>query len=104
MYRVALEALLGFTKQGDRLRVAPCVPAAWPEIALDYRFGRSTYAIVVRAPGQVRSNGASITLDGQLLEGDAIPLVDDGQRHEVEINGVATPQREASRPFEQHRG
>jgi cyclic beta-1,2-glucan synthetase len=105
MYRVALEALLGFTKQGDRLRIAPCVPEAWPEFALEYRHGRSTYAILVRAPGRVRENGASISLDGRPLDGDAIPLVDDGKRHEVVIEGGALAVRHgANEPLPQDRG
>src|ERR1041385_4914502 len=30
MYRVGLEAILGFTKRGDTLRIEPCVPRDWP--------------------------------------------------------------------------
>jgi cyclic beta-1,2-glucan synthetase len=105
MYRVALEGLLGFTKRGERLHIAPCVPDAWPEFALEYRYGRSTYAILVRAPGRVRENGASISLDGRPLDGDAITLVDDGKRHDVVIAGVAPAVGRAARqPLPQDRG
>jgi cellobiose phosphorylase len=81
------------------------VPEAWPEFALEYRHGRSTYAILVRAPGRVRENGASISLDGRPLDGDAIPLVDDGKRHEVVIEGGALAVRHgANEPLPQDRG
>src|ERR1041384_5720620 len=30
MYRLALESLLGLSREGARLRVAPCLPAGWP--------------------------------------------------------------------------
>jgi cyclic beta-1,2-glucan synthetase len=83
MYRVALEAILGFQKQGQRLRVQPRVPPSWPELAIDYRFGRSVYHIVVRRPGLVRPGEAVITVDGQRVEGDDIPLRDDGQTYHV---------------------
>jgi cyclic beta-1,2-glucan synthetase len=85
MYRVALEAILGFEKRGDVLRVRPRVPESWPELAIDYRFGRSVYRVVVRSPGLVRPGEAVVTLDGQRLDGDAIPLRDDGQEHEVVV-------------------
>ena len=85
MYRVGLEAILGFRKQGATLRIDPCVPASWPEITIEYRYGTSRYVIVVHSPGAIRGNGAEATLDGVALEHGAIPLVDDGRRHEVVV-------------------
>ncbi len=85
LYRVGLEAILGLTKRGATLRIDPCVPAEWPEIAIEYRYGRSVYGIVVYGPGRVRRNGADVTLDGRALHGDVIPLADDGQQHEVVV-------------------
>ncbi|MEX1184876.1 MAG: glucoamylase family protein [Gemmatimonadota bacterium] len=83
MYRVALESIIGFEKRGDRLRVQPRVPAAWPELTIDYRFGSSLYHIVVRTPGLAGAGGTVITLDGERLDGGDIPLRDDGQPHDV---------------------
>ena len=85
MYRVGLEAILGFTKRGDTLRIEPSVPAAWPEFSIEYRFGAATYAITVRAPGAVGAGGAEVVLDGRLLDDDVIPLVDDGVWHVVVV-------------------
>ncbi|MGH7630846.1 MAG: GH36-type glycosyl hydrolase domain-containing protein [Gemmatimonadales bacterium] len=90
MYRVGLEAILGFTKRGDRLELRPRVPAAWPEFSLEYRYGSSVYAIVVRNPTAIGAAGAEIVLDGRSLGEPAIPLVDDGRRHEVVVRPVAT--------------
>jgi cyclic beta-1,2-glucan synthetase len=85
MYRVALEAILGFDKQGDVLRVLPRVPESWPELTIDYRFGGSLYRILVRSPGLVREGEVQVTLDGERLEGEAIPLRDDGRAHDVVV-------------------
>ncbi|MDB4951702.1 MAG: hypothetical protein JWM27_4351, partial [Gemmatimonadetes bacterium] len=85
MYRVGLEAILGFTKRGDTLRIAPCVPAAWPQLSIDYRFGRAVYAITVHAPGEIRGGDAEVRLDGRIVDGPEISLVDDGARHEVVV-------------------
>ena len=38
MYRLALESLLGLRLEGDKLRLAPCLPASWPGFKLRYRY------------------------------------------------------------------
>ena len=87
MYRVGLEAILGFTKRGDTLTIEPCVPRSWPEFAIDYRFGKSLYAITVRAPGEESRAVTEVQVDGRTLDAAVIPLVDDGARHEVLVLG-----------------
>jgi cyclic beta-1,2-glucan synthetase len=85
LYRIGLESILGFTKEGDTLVIDPRVPESWHEFRIDYRFGAAVYAIVVQSPAGVGREGAEIELDGRRLEGAAIPLADDGQRHEVVV-------------------
>ena len=89
MYRVGLEAILGFTRRGDTLVVDPCVPAAWPEYTIEYRFGRSPYTIVVRDPAAVAAGDAEVSVDGTVLDAPVIPLVDDGRPHAVLVRGRA---------------
>jgi cellobiose phosphorylase len=92
MYRVGLEAILGFTLRGDRLELRPCVPESWPEFSIEYRYGRSVYAIVVQSPGMIGGSGAEVVVDGRPLDGPILSLVDDGERHEVMVR----PQRDAA--------
>jgi cyclic beta-1,2-glucan synthetase len=92
MYRVGLEGILGLKKRGDRLFIEPRAPSTWAGYTIEYRYGGSLYVIVVRSEG---GNGGAVevTVDGQVSEG--IPLVDDGQRHEVTVHAkqeVASPQ------------
>jgi len=61
------------------------VPDHWPELTIEYRYGSSLYVITVREPGAAREHGAGVTLDGNALNGAAIPLLDDGKRHDVVI-------------------
>lgn len=93
MYRIGLEHILGFEQSGNQLRVQPCVPADWPEFVITYRYGTSTYEIVVRDPGLLRTHGAHIFVDDIAQSGDAIVLVDDGRTHRVRIEalGVREP-------------
>jgi cyclic beta-1,2-glucan synthetase len=85
MYRVGLEAILGFTRRGDTLVIDPCVPRSWTEFSIEYRFGSAVYEIAVHDPSVLRSVGADVILDGGALEESVIPLVDDGARHEVVV-------------------
>jgi cellobiose phosphorylase len=83
MYRVGLEGILGFRKEGQTLRIVPRVPEAWPRYEIAYRFGGSTYRIAVeRGPDERRG---TVRLDGVVQEGGVIPLVDDGGVHTVEV-------------------
>ncbi|MGH7497427.1 MAG: GH36-type glycosyl hydrolase domain-containing protein [Gemmatimonadales bacterium] len=85
MYRAGLESILGFRKHGDKLTIDPCVPVDWREYRIDYRHGRSAYAIVVANPDGGEGGVVEVTLDGIALEGDTIPLIDDGNAHSVRV-------------------
>ncbi|QJE03223.1 cyclic beta 1-2 glucan synthetase [Massilia forsythiae] len=78
MYRLVVESLLGVERTGERLALAPQMPADWTGFKLQYRYRGSTYAIDVR-----RGSAASLSVDGVAQEGASIALVDDGRRHEV---------------------
>ncbi len=86
MYRVALEGVLGFTKRGSHLAIEPCVPAAWKEFAIEYRFGSSTYAIAVQNPDGVSRSVRRVEVDGVVMSDRVVQLVDDGGRHEVVVS------------------
>ena len=82
LYRVGLEAILGFTKRAETLEMNPCIPSDWKEFSVEYRHGNSLYTIVVRNPSGVQKGIESVTLDGSPVNG-AIPLGSDGKPHEV---------------------
>jgi cyclic beta-1,2-glucan synthetase len=101
MYRVGLEAILGFVKRGDTLFVEPRVPAAWPEFTIEYRHGASVYTILVRREGGPEDGRGRMTLDGHPLKEAGIPLVDDGAAHAVVVllgSAAEAPSSAASAP------
>ncbi|PZR97608.1 MAG: glycosyl transferase family 36, partial [Candidatus Chloroheliales bacterium] len=79
LYRLGLEAILGFRLHGDHFSVTPTLPPAWPGYKLTYRYKSSSYTIIV----QRGSSGAS--LDGQPLADGRVPLRDDGREHQVAV-------------------
>jgi cyclic beta-1,2-glucan synthetase len=85
MYRVGLESILGLTKRGDTITFRPSVPGDWPEFTVEYRYGRSTYVIVVREPAALTDGNAEVSVDGRVLDSQALTLRDDGLRHDVVI-------------------
>jgi cyclic beta-1,2-glucan synthetase len=88
LYRVGLEAILGFHREGKQLRIKPCIPAHWPQYELTYRYGSAVYHIIVENPHGARQGFQCITLDGQPVSGDGIELTDDSRTHEVHIEWV----------------
>src|SRR5690606_11729246 len=83
LYRAGLEAILGFDRQGDTLRIDPCVPSTWSDFTIEYRYGSAPYEITLENPAAVSHAPAHVTLDGRPLANPLIPLADDGARHEV---------------------
>jgi cellobiose phosphorylase len=75
MYRLAVESLLGLRREGDKLRLVPRPPAAWPGFKLRYRYGDTVYRISV-----VRDEGAGVEPSDHVIS-----LVDDRREHLIEL-------------------
>jgi cellobiose phosphorylase len=86
MYRVALEAILGFRLRGARLTLDPCIPSTWPGFSMIYRHGRTSYRIGVENPNGVCRGVRSLELDGSPLLDHTVTLVDDGDDHEIRVS------------------
>ncbi|MFA1621391.1 GH36-type glycosyl hydrolase domain-containing protein [Rhizobium mongolense] len=84
-YRVALEAILGFRQQGPSLRFEPCVPAGWPAYEIAYQYGSATYRIQFDNTKGIGRGVHSVTLDGEPVANETVPLVEDGRTHDVHI-------------------
>jgi cyclic beta-1,2-glucan synthetase len=84
-YRVLLESILGFHLRGNRLRIEPCIPKAWPSFTIVYRHRSATYRIRVENPHGVEHGVSEVHVDGQRQEDKEVVLLDDGQAHEVRV-------------------
>jgi cellobiose phosphorylase len=83
MYRLIVESLLGVAREGENLRLVPCLPAEWSSCQLHYRFRRSVYHINVT---QVDAGSASVLqVDGVERRDGVIALLDDAREHWVEL-------------------
>ena len=84
MYRLITESLLGLQREGNTLRIKPCLPDDWTEFKIRYRYLDTFYHIHIR---QITQDEAvpSFTLDGIVQQAHIIPLVNDRIEHKIEI-------------------
>ena len=85
MYRAGLESILGLRRHGAFFELRPCIPQAWPGFSIAWRFGATRYAIEVVNPERRTRGVAFAVLDGKDVDPAAIPLADDGGRHELRV-------------------
>jgi cellobiose phosphorylase len=70
---------------GNTLVMDPVIPPEWNGFDIKYRFGDAIYLIQINNPENRTTGVKRIELDGQLLSGLSIPLVEDGREHRVTI-------------------
>jgi cyclic beta-1,2-glucan synthetase len=97
MYRIALEAILGFHQRGDKLYIDPCIPTKWKQFTIEYRFRSATYRILVENPEGLQRGAVELSVDGSSADG-AIDLVDDGKEHVVTALLRSSPASVPDRP------
>ncbi len=73
MYKGILEHFLGIKKQSDHLLINPCVPEAFGDFKIKYRYKSSSYLIEVR-----HCNREELIADRNLIK-----LEDDGREHHI---------------------
>lgn len=92
MYRVIVEAMLGFTlRGGDTLVLRPCIPATWETARIRYRLhdGATIYEIEVTNPDGCEIGIREVLIDevpGTVEDDEAhVPLHPDGTTHHVTL-------------------
>jgi cyclic beta-1,2-glucan synthetase len=85
MYRLGLEAILGLRREGETLRITPCIPKNWPGYKIQYQNGETSYQITVQNRRGVNQGVKRVVVDGEVLPGLDIPLLRDGDTHQVQV-------------------
>ncbi|MEP6828618.1 MAG: glycosyl transferase, partial [Aestuariivirga sp.] len=84
MYRAGLEAVLGITREGNKLRIKPSIPAHWPEAEVSIQFGQTTYKLKL-----VRSLAGQTKMEQEIETSSSgeysITLSDDGVAHNITL-------------------
>jgi cellobiose phosphorylase len=77
--------ILGIRPEYDGLRVDPCIPAGWDGFTVVRRFRGATYKIRVLNDSHVCKGVRRVFMDGREVESNLLPVLSDGQVHEVEV-------------------
>ncbi len=85
MYRLLIETLLGLNLKGDQLRLTPRLPKAWTTFKIHYRYRQTQYHLTLIQLAPYSPGAGKLSLDGQELAGNTIPLRDDRREHVVEV-------------------
>jgi cyclic beta-1,2-glucan synthetase len=81
LYQAGLQAILGLERNGDQLRVNPCIPKDWDGFELILKSGSARYEIqILRKPAE----GTKKPSD-QVLRAESIRLIDDNKTHRLAL-------------------
>ena len=69
-----VEGIMGMRPDFHGLRIAPSIPKEWDEYSVEKDFRGKHLSIVVKNPNHVESGCASLTVNGEKLDGDYIPF------------------------------
>jgi cellobiose phosphorylase len=83
-YVVITQSILGMKPDYTGLRIDPCIPSNWPEFQLKRNYRGTDYAITVRNPNGVCRGVKSVTVDGQAIDGNLLPVAT-GKTLQVEV-------------------
>jgi cellobiose phosphorylase len=83
MYRLITEYFLGLQREGNKLKIVPCVPEEWESFKVHYRYRNTFYHIVFTQKNSVGE--MVVTLDEIEEKSGIITLADDGADHTIGI-------------------
>lgn len=94
LYRLGMEAILGFRLQGDHFMIDPCIPAGWDGFEMTYTHNGSIYRVQVQNPEHVQKGVRRVSLDGNTVSDGRIPIEEDSGGHTVTVILGATDNRD----------
>ncbi len=81
-YVAISQSILGIQPGWDGLTVNPCIPAGWDGFTVTRKYRGATYRITFDNAAHVSKGVRSVTVDGQVVPGNVLPVFDGGE-HEV---------------------
>ncbi len=84
-YYAITQYILGIQPTYNGLRIEPCIAPEWKGFTVTRKFRGTTYLIEVKNPNGSMKGVASLTVDGNAIEGNTIPLMPAGGTYKVEV-------------------
>lgn len=77
--------MLGIIPDYNGLKIDPSIPSEWDGFKATRQFRNATYNITIKNPSHVCKGVKSVTVDGNAIEGNILPVFNDGKDHTVEV-------------------
>ncbi|MDP4092116.1 MAG: glycosyl transferase [Bacillota bacterium] len=85
VYQAATKYILGVQADYDGLVINPCIPSNWNRFTMKRKFRNSTYEINIKKSAGVCKGVKSVQVDGKPLNGNKVPVFNDGKSHKVDV-------------------
>lgn len=79
------EGMLGVKRAYDGLQIDPCFPPHWDKAEMTRTFRGARYHILIENPEHLSRAELVVTVDGEVLDGNIVPVFGDGKMHEVHV-------------------
>ena len=85
LYRLGIEAILGFELKADHFTMEPCIPSGWVGYQFNYKKDGSMYLVEVENPNHIQKGVAKIIMDGKELQDKRIIFQNDQKEHHIRV-------------------
>ena len=85
-YVAMTTAILGIQADYNGLRIDPCIPSSWNGFTATRKFRGATYRITVKNPNGICKGVQSMTVNGELIAGNLVPLAAQGETSNVLVS------------------
>ena len=85
MYKAGIESILGLRKEGNILKILPCIPAEWEEYSIRYKYKQTIYNIEIKNPNHKNTTVEEFYVDGAKTDEKYVRLIDDNDIHNVKV-------------------
>jgi cellobiose phosphorylase len=84
-YQAATKYILGIRPEYQGLRIDPCIPKSWDGLTATRKFRGASHIITVSNPEHISKGVKSLTVDGEKIEGNVVPVFNDRGSHSIEV-------------------
>ena len=85
LFLAGLESVLGIKKEGDYLKINPCIPKEWESYSVNYKYKETMYEIKIYNPDHKSTGIKTVYDDNNSVGTNEIELVNDGEIHRVDL-------------------
>ena len=79
------QGILGVIPDFDGLKIDPCIPSSWDGFNVKRAFRGAEYDIEVKNPNHKSKGVTAVTVDGEAIDGNILPVFSDGKAHKVTV-------------------